>query len=165
MAALKVVITLITLIKMFRESVDLTPLSLLSEYLTRRSNAATTTKRDRIISSEVKLGEQDRVVGSTMKRSSSSPSSLARAMAILLVIVCCCSLLPFPCSAVCKGRAFGDFGQSAGAGTKGGDQGGGVPAPRGGEDQFDHGGTGLGGGNQVGRAPPSPRGKTPRNHR
>ncbi|EMS61366.1 hypothetical protein TRIUR3_01747 [Triticum urartu] len=100
-----------------------------------------------------------------MKRSSSSPSSLARAVAILLVIVWCCSLLPFPCSAVCKGRAFGDFGQSAGAGT------------RGGGNQFDHGGSGatLGGegnpvgqgfgGNQVGRTPPAPRGKTPRNHR
>ncbi|KAM3198541.1 hypothetical protein ACQJBY_073595 [Aegilops geniculata] len=98
-----------------------------------------------------------------MKRSSSSPSMLPRAMAILLVIVCCCSLLPFPCSAVCKGRAFRDFGQSAGSGTRGGgnqfDQG---AVPGGG----DNGAAGNGGGGmQVGRTPPAPRGKTPRNHR
>uniref|UniRef100_N1QSE7 Uncharacterized protein n=1 Tax=Aegilops tauschii TaxID=37682 RepID=N1QSE7_AEGTA len=37
-----------------------------------------------------------------MKRLSSSPSSLPRALVIILVIVCCCSMLPFPCSAVCK---------------------------------------------------------------
>ncbi|KAF7020219.1 hypothetical protein CFC21_033339 [Triticum aestivum] len=105
-------------------------------------------------------------------------------MAILLVIVCCCSLLPFPCSAVCKGRAFGDFGQGAEAGPRGGgdqfDQGGGEGGPGRGGNQFDQGGgeaapgaggnhvgegVGLSGGNQVGRTPPAPRGKTPRNHR
>uniref|UniRef100_A0A453DP53 Uncharacterized protein n=1 Tax=Aegilops tauschii subsp. strangulata TaxID=200361 RepID=A0A453DP53_AEGTS len=150
-----------------------------------------------------------------MKRSSSSPSSLARAVAILLVIVCCCSLLPFPCSAICKGtqphvssrllvhiickwmpvltyvvmasgsgHAFGDFGEGArGApgvggnqfeqgGREGGpgmggnqfDQGGGEAGPWGGGNHVYQGG-GMGGGNQVGRTPPAPRGKTPRNHR
>ncbi|KAF7026792.1 hypothetical protein CFC21_038885 [Triticum aestivum] len=98
-----------------------------------------------------------------MKRLSSSPFPLPRALVIILVIVCCCSLLPFPCSAVCKGHAFGDFGQSAGAGTRGGgsqfDQG----AMPGGEDNGAEGNGG--GGNQVGRTPPAPRGKTPRNHR
>ncbi|KAF7026793.1 hypothetical protein CFC21_038887 [Triticum aestivum] len=69
-----------------------------------------------------------------MRRSSSSLSSLTRAMAITLVFACCCSLLPCPCSAVCKGRAFGDFGQGAEAGPRGGnqlDQGGGGQAPGG----------------------------------
>ncbi|XBI61033.1 hypothetical protein VPH35_041889 [Triticum aestivum] len=105
-------------------------------------------------------------------------------MAILLVIVCCCSLLPLPCSAVFKGTKppRHDFGQGAEAGPRGGgdqfDQGEGGPG-RGG-NQFDHGcgeaalgaggnhvgeGVGLSGGNQVGRTPPAPRVKTPRNHR
>ena len=60
------------------------------------------------------------------------------------------------------GRAFGDFGQSAGAGTKGGDQGGVGGTPGGGG----YGAEGNGGGGmQVGRPPPAPRGKPPRNHR
>ncbi|XBI23386.1 hypothetical protein VPH35_051954 [Triticum aestivum] len=124
---------------MFRQSVDLKHLSLMPEYLTRRST---------------------QIVGSTMQLSSSSPSSLACAVAIILVIMVCCSLLPFPCSAVCKGMQ-----PHVSSNSRSGGGGGGVPAPRGGEDQLDHGGGGSGGGNQVERTPPAPRGKTPRNHR
>ncbi|KAI5003992.1 hypothetical protein ZWY2020_031235 [Hordeum vulgare] len=102
-----------------------------------------------------------------MKRSSSSPSSLACVLAILMAIVCCCSMLPLPCSAICKGRAFGDFGQGAmeGQGGQGGNHVGqdGADGPGGGENLGQ--GTGLAGGSQVGRTPPAPRGKTPRNHR
>ncbi|XBI14618.1 hypothetical protein VPH35_057183 [Triticum aestivum] len=104
-----------------------------------------------------------------MKRSSSSPSSLARAMSITLVIVCCWSLLPCPCSAVCKGRAFGNFGQGAGTGPRGGEnvvhQLGGQGVPRGGDQPYVGPNGVAAGGNQVGRTPPAPRGKTPQNHR
>ncbi|XBI23371.1 hypothetical protein VPH35_051938 [Triticum aestivum] len=124
-----------------------------------------------------------------MKRSSSSPSSLARAMAITLVIVCCCSLLPCPCSAVCKGHAFGQRARE-GPGQGGNQWSGGWGGARVGANHFGQGdakgpwregnfgqgddgaGPGAGGnsdqgygGNHVGRMPPSPRGKTPRNHR
>uniref|UniRef100_A0A8I7B8U0 Secreted protein n=1 Tax=Hordeum vulgare subsp. vulgare TaxID=112509 RepID=A0A8I7B8U0_HORVV len=96
-----------------------------------------------------------------MKRSSSSPSSLACVLAILLAIVCCCSMLPLPCSAMCKGRAFRDFGQGPMEG-QGGEGGNHVDQ----EGAYGPGGAGNGGGgNQVGRTPPAPRGRTPRNHR
>ncbi|KAI5003994.1 hypothetical protein ZWY2020_031237 [Hordeum vulgare] len=121
-----------------------------------------------------------------MKRSSSSPSSLARAVAITLMIVCCFSLQPFPCSAVCKGRAFGQEARK-GPGGPGNQWSGGWGGVRGGGNHFGEGGghglwgggnlgqgdedyrgsqgNGGAGGGHVGRMPPSPRGKTPRNHK
>ncbi|KAF7020220.1 hypothetical protein CFC21_033340 [Triticum aestivum] len=110
-------------------------------------------------------------------------------MAISLVVVGCCSLLPFPCSAVCKGHAFGQRARE-GPGRGGNQWSGGWGGARGGGNHFGQGGVegpaeggnfGQGdgewpvgegnsgetsaGGNHVGRMPPAPRGKTPWNHR
>ncbi|EMS61365.1 hypothetical protein TRIUR3_01746 [Triticum urartu] len=109
-------------------------------------------------------------------------------MAITLVIICCCSLLPCPCYAVCKGHAFGQearkgpggpgnqwpggwggasgrgnhFGQRDGPGGWGG---GNLGQGDGDGNLGAQGIKGAAGGNHVGRMPPPPRGKTPRNHR